>query len=770
MAAALAQTPMGRLKVRGLSPFPDFLRVEAALAQTAEALLFHERSGRLPFAGVEDPGPALGSLSAAGGLVSGEELRVLLPLARACEETRKLPAPLEDFPQLSPLVSALPDFTGILRAASRTFDEDFSLADKASPRLGELRTRLRRQRQSVYERARAWLLHHSAQAAGDTVVVRDDRYCVPLSSSAGAHAPGVVHGRSGSGQTVFVEPFEIADLNNELSLLASDARAEEDRIRREFGAQLLSRGEDFLRAAGLVAELDGAAARAELARRSEAVRPELSRDGRWSLSGARHPLLDARLRVLRETLFGLERSDRDAVPLDFQLTPEKRWLLVSGPNAGGKTVALKTIGLLSMLAQSGFYLPAKLATVPVFERILTSVGDEQAILSDLSTFSSAMKRLAEILRRATETTLALLDELGAGTDPEEGGAIAASALEAYLKRGGRAVVTTHLTRLKQFVASREDGQAAAMEFDEQTGRPTYRLHAGLHGSSRALSTAREQGLPEETLARAEEILGEGWVRRQELEAEAAAALSRLRERERELEESLRRAREEGAKFAAEADDLRREKERLLREGRTSYERARREFRLAAAEAIEEIRRDKLDRADAMRRVEGVESSAADAARLTETEELDAAAAGQLRPGMAVALRGSSLAGRILEIEGGDAWIEAAGKRLRVSRSRLREVSPPAKGRRARVSAPEIVRVAEVNVLGKTVEEAFEEVDRAIERALASGGESLRVVHGHGTGRLRTGLRDRFRRHPSIESFRPGEPREGGNGATVIQLK
>lgn len=761
---------MGAAKARGLFPLEELGAARSALAETSEALLMAARLGRLPLAGVEDPVPALDSLAAAAGLANPEELKRLITLARASESVRQLATGELEIPLLGRKLAALPDLGEVVRRASKTFDADGSLSDRASPRLRELRTRLRRERQRVYERARDWLSRHAAEAAGDTVVLREGRYCVPLSSSAAPRVAGIAHDRSASGQTVFVEPLEMTAANNEIALLSVDMRREEERIRREFGGFLLARRAEFEASAGVLGALDVVSARAALADAVSGVAPEFSESGRWKLEEARHPLLDARLAPLRRDILGERREPHDAVPLDLDLAPGKKWLLISGPNAGGKTVVLKTLGLFSMMAQAGFYLPARSATLPAFSQIVASIGDDQAILSDLSTFSSAMRRIAEILRAAGPDTLVLFDELGSGTDPEEGSAIAVAVLETYLSRGGRAIATTHLSAVKEFAAGRQDAQISAMEFDERTGRPTYRLHPGLLGRSRALSTAREEGLPPATVTRAQEILGEAWVRRERLETEAEEALARIRQREQELSAALERARENEERLRAESEDLEKRREKLLREGREAFDRARREMRAAAAGAVEEVRKEKLTRAAAEQRLAAAERVALESPLLREAQERAAASVSDLVPGSAVRLRESAIEGRILELDGDRAWIEARGKRLRVPRTDLVGAGRPAVRAPAPVGAPEVTVPAEINVIGKTVEEAIEEADRAIDAAVAAGAERVRVVHGHGTGRLRNGLRDFFRRHPAVASFRAGEPREGGNGATVVVLK
>ncbi|HWC66378.1 MAG TPA: Smr/MutS family protein, partial [Thermoanaerobaculia bacterium] len=362
------------------------------------------------------------------------------------------------------------------------------------------------------------------------------------------------------------------------------------------------------------------------------------------------------------------------------------------------------------------------------------------------------------------------DELGSGTDPEEGGAIAVAALESLLAKGTRAVVTTHLTSVKEFAAARDDAQIAAMEFDETSGRPTYRLRAGFLGRSRALATARDQGLPPETIDRASALLGEAWRRREKLESEAEEALAALRERERELSESLARAREREERLRAEREEVEERRRKILTEGRDSLDRARREFRAAAAEAVEKIRTEKMTQAKAAELLARVDSERRANPAVREAEEAVETSARALRVGDAVRLRAGSATGAIVAIEGHTARIEAGGKRLSVPLADLIAIPKKAAGKSG-VSVPEPAAAPrEIHVIGRTVDEAIDEVDRAIDHSITAGEDVLRVVHGHGTGRLRAGVREFLRTHPAVASYRAGKANEGGEGATVVVLK
>ena len=720
-------------------------------------------------------------LERSGGYAAPEDFRPILSTARASEAARRF---LEraDAPALNAHREALPRFDGLLERARRLFTADGAVSDDASPRLKDLRSRLRRRRGEVTKKMTK-LLEERREALGETLLVqRNDRYCLPVLATARARVPGIVHDRSGSGQTVFVEPLEVVEANNDLALAAAEERREVERLLAEFGGLVLDASEDLERAADGLAALDALEARVEFGELAEGRLPEISEDGSWVLRGARHPLLDPRLAPLRRRVLEESRPARDAVPLDLELSAGKRLLVVSGPNAGGKTVVLKTAGLFGLLAQAGFPVPAAAGTrLPFFTSAAAEIGDAQAILSDRSTFSSSMETLAEILEGAGPGALALVDEIGGATDPEEGSALAVAWLEELLARGGRAIVTTHLSAVKNFAASRTDAVCAAMEFDEATGAPNYRLHPGLSGRSHALAVAAERGIPENVLARARDLLGEAWRRRERAESEAEAALERVRRLERAAEDERARAASEAAKLSSEREALARERTRVLEEGKSGFERARAKLAREVAEELARLRDDSARRAQASaaRVLDAAErETAAAESVLAEAEAHSEERARALVVGGRARVRGAKAEGIVRAIEGDSVWLEVAGKRMRWSRSDVEATAGlprAAEAARARAEKPPAAgpslaaRTLEVNVIGRRLDEAIEEVERAVDAAIVAGDARLRVVHGHGTGRLRDGLREHLRAHRAVASIRAADAREGGNGATIVEL-
>ena len=753
------------------------------LEETGEAISFRLRHGRLPLAGLEDIEPLLEGLAQAGGAGTPEEFRPIVRAARAADAVRKSLAGVES-PHLSARRERLPSFERMLLHAARIFGADGLLRDDASPELTAIRSRLRRRRGEV-SRTLERLLGERRDSFGDAVVVlRNDRYCLPVLASARGRVPGIVHDRSGSGQTVFVEPMEVIEPNNDLALLAGEERREIERVLTEFGRAVLEHDEDLRAAATQLAELDALEAKVAFGELGEARLPEISDDGSWTLVDARHPLLDRRFAALRRRVLEQVRESRDAVPLEMDLPADRRLLVVSGPNAGGKTVVLKTAGLFSMLAQCGIPVPAAPGTrLPVFASIRTEIGDAQAILADRSTFSSSMEILAGILRDARPGALALIDEIGGATDPEEGSALAVAFLEAYLESGGRAIVTTHLSAIKSFASARPDALCAAMEFDEATGRPNYRLHPGLAGRSRAISVAREQGIPEAVLERAHAILGEAWQRRESAETQAEQAIERLRRGALELAEEREAARQEAKRLEAERGALAAQRSRMLADGLAGFERARGELARRVEEELGRARQESalLAQLSAARLLDEAALAAQAEPVLAEAREAEQELSRRVEPGQRARVRGLGAEGLVVSFDGDWANMEMQGKRLRVGRSELEPAGPEAGNRkstignrRAQATIPDsrfpISDCPEVNVIGQRLEESIEAVERALDQALLSGAGRLRVIHGHGTGRLREGLREHFRRHEAIERLTAADRNEGGNGATILELR
>lgn len=785
LAGRFCSSERGRERVLGLKPSGDPDEVERRRSVTRD--LIARRVARPPVAlfGLDEGAPLLFRLGPSSVALPPEDLLDLFALVERSEAARRaVPVPDLSLPALEALLSPLADLSNLAGEKDRIFEGDGRVKDTATIRLHSIRASILRLRRDVVKRLEELARERAEVLSEAYVTEKSGRYCLPVRADRREALPGIVHEKSGSSLTLFVEPLAVVEANNALMEALEEEREEIHRILAGLTAQFAARKGDLTRAVTVLTELDAFQAQAEWSSRVDGVFPEAAT--RVVLLGARHPLLDRRLTPLREEVFGENAEERgsDAVPLDLELPEGGSLLLLSGPNAGGKTVVLKTVGLFALLAQSGFALPAERGTaLPVFDRILVVAGDAQDLLGDLSSFEAAMTRTARVLSESTPRSLVLLDEVGSGTDPDEGGALAVAILEHGMGCGGLTVATTHLAAVKEWGHERPGVLSAAMEFDEATGRPTYRVKPGAIGRSRALAVAERAGLPRPVLETARKRLGAAW-------AAADAALSRLEAETRAARAESERGRALAAEAEARLEELSREKAILSAEKARLSEKARERID-RALEALRETTRRELERLREELRAgralsRGALTTVTNAARLTalsiiEDEPASGVPAGPVAVGELVRIRSFKTTGRLLRLDAarGEAEIDVGGKRMKVEVSALAPASGsvPARPAAARQAAParpgsqdaSSMSSAEVVLVGRRVDEALPEVERALNEALLSGRSSLRIVHGHGTGRLAAAVREFLDQHPGVAAHRPGEPREGGTAVTIAVL-
>lgn len=689
-------------------------------------------------------------------------------------------------PTLERLVAGLPDLDPLLRRVERTFDRRGEVREDASPRLAALRSQIRRVRDQIYRDLGEFVSEHKDDLSEETVPMRGGRLVVVLQSGARGRSAGLTHGRSATGKSFYFEPLHVVETNNTLQQSVEDEEAERRRILNEVLAEARAALPALRAHAEFLGDLDLLQAAVRFAGLCDAYLPEIGPRHELRLAAARHPLLDPCLAELRAEALGQAGHSGDIIPLDVELGRERRILVVTGPNAGGKTVALKTAGLLSLMALCGLPVPAAPGSrVPFLRSLVATVGDEQDLLADRSTFSGRLLRLKEAWEQAGPDSLVLLDELGSGTDPEEGAALSIALLEGLLEKRSLAVITTHLAQLAAAALEMGGASCAAMEFDSETGRPTFRLVPGPPGGSEALALARRLGLPAEWLDRAEARLGSEHRDLRRLIAE----VERVR---RELSETRDRLETE----AADAEKLRRrldvERTALEEERRNVGKRLKTELDAFRRETTERLRRE----VDRMRerfeegRRRGLEAEAAEQlfAEAPVFEEAKPAPSGPIAVGQPVRHLGLGWQGVLEKLEPGKAEVLVRGKRVRC---RPEELGPavPGTARESRPARPEPPRPREagtaaakrdldesvsappeLNLIGKRVEPALEELDAYIDQALLAARREIRVIHGHGSGRLRQAVRDHLRGHPGVAAHRVGAPNEGGNGATVVTLR
>jgi DNA mismatch repair protein MutS2 len=762
-----ARTEMGRERARLVEPALQPSAIESAIEMTGQARLALSDSGAPPLSSVPDVRGVLASCRVPGSVLEGGDLVLLLPLLEAAAGLSAYGRGVAaTAPRVAELTGDLPRVSDLAEALRRALDDEGLVRDEANPRLRQLRRDVReRRRRIVADLERLFQASDADRVFAERfVTLRHGRYVVPVRAEARGRVRGIVHDRSQSGQTLFVEPADAVDANNDLVQIVREEEAEVARILAALTDAVRARGDEVDHLVETVGELDWIFARAHLAERMEATPPTIVPDGPVKLRGARHPLLLAQ--AWRDGV-------RPVVPVDVEIARERPLLVITGPNAGGKTIALKTLALHALLAQVGCHVPAEDGScLPVFERLHAIVGDDQSVAENLSTFSAFVKQVREILADADRHSLVLLDELGAGTDPDEGAALAQAILEELASRGALVMATTHLEPLKAFASTHPQARNASVEFDASTLAPTFRVIYDRPGQSWALTIAARLGLPPDLIERAQDHRSAEAARLSEL-------LRRLDEQTRteaERTRGIERREQEAASILARA---REEQNRAETRASEALSRARQE----ATQLLTDVRRavaaewERLKRADRSRR--SLEESRRrlndTAARLApaSTELPSPAELAALVPGATVVAEHLGVRGQIAAIAGSTATVRAGSVTLRVPLAALRAAPSQPITRRppVSISVPEKSGVgSELHLLGRTTDEARELVEQYLDDAFMAGLPTVRLVHGKGTGALRKTIRTLLSDHPLVASFRDGEPSEGGAGATVAALK
>jgi DNA mismatch repair protein MutS2 len=778
IVAAHAASATGRSVIAALQPDANVQVVGTLLRETREFMQILRAGDTPPLDGILDIGPAIEQLRVTGSMLSPSEL---LNTATTLGAGRRVKVFFQKFEgkgrgtaQPAPLLcikaAAIQPLKQLEDAVFAAVDDKGEVRDSASPALRRIRKQLTRVREDILDRMSGILQDSGYQKViqEPVITIRDDRYVLPLKPNFRQGLKGVVHGQSGSRATLFVEPLDVLEQNNRLAELRMDEREEVERVLRELTAVLAKEADRIEATSGALAGIDAVYAKARFGMAYECTVPELSAHGGIRLRGARHPLLAAKA--------GAGAGHDGITPNDIMLDPAQRALILSGPNAGGKTVILKTVGLLCLLTQAGLPITAAEGSeLPCFGSIFADIGDEQSLEENLSTFSSHVSQIAGILRQAGADSLVLLDELGSGTDPAEGAGLGAAVLESLIGRGCVTVVTTHHNALKLF-GSRTSGAAnAAMEFDPQTLKPTYRLIAGRPGRSYGLDMAARLGVPDDVVRNARARLDDDDARLDQLLKQVEEDSRRLTTEREALEQALGAARKEQSEAAA-----------ALRTAREEARAIKIKARAEAKETLASLRlklRD-LSRVAALGPAE-VKKTGNEVEVLGRRLEPDAsealpevpASGRDIRAGDTVRVARLNETGRVLGLHRGMLELEVGGKKIKLSSA---EVTPVALTPKARPAATVSGWGAELddeegasdrlNIIGLRVEEGLAEVDRFIDRAGLGHLSVVTVIHGLGTGALKAAVTDLLKRNPLVAAVRPGEPGEGGAGVTVAELK
>jgi DNA mismatch repair protein MutS2 len=806
LLAGYASSPLGKRRIAELLPSLSRPWIETQQQLTMEIREYRRVGGRFEFAGLPEVQRLIEKSRIAGAALETTEIRDVILAADRASEWREIvrqpPAAMRSaWTGVEALSAGIQDFTGFLRSFHNKILPDGTLDDCASPELSRIRRDSEKQKRQIQESLRGYLrkLAEGGTVQDELITIRGERFVIPVKVEQKRRVPGVVHGASSSGQTVFVEPLETIEQNNELVRLLDEEQAEIHRILLEMTHLIGENADAILTAADVLAELELQFAKARFAedyncvavtlaesdqdsRGEGRIRPSEASDAGLFLHRARHPLLERNLKL----------KNAKIVPVTIEFEGDHRQLVITGPNTGGKTVTLKTLGLLALMAQSGMPVPADRAHMPVFDAILADIGDNQSIEQNLSTFSAHVTNTDFISRTATANSLVLLDELGSATDPEEGAALAVAIAEHFREVRCMIVISTHHTSLKVYGANTPGVINAAVGFDETTLQPTYELKIGIPGASAGINIAQRLGLNPAIIASARSRLGSQTQ-------DVARFLDRLHADLRDLEQ-------ERSRMQAREQELEREKSRLANEGRkeqqakvremeTKLETLFRDFEYHARETVnavedraaaQKLSKDSERRIAKMRREFREQFDSTVVAHATGADRGDPNAQPRLvkhvSEGDTVRLKSMGRAAIVKKKVGDNHFdVEIGSMKMRIAREDIAEVQTkadsPVQAARARGITVSLQKESsslnmptEINVIGRTVDEATSEVEKFVDRAFLAGMPQVRIVHGSGMGILRKALRQYLQRHPHVESVTEPPPNEGGGGATVVELR
>ena len=776
----------GRRAVDALQPGTNRAALEAAFALIREAGEWLRAGRELGFGALADPQTWLERIEAPGAVLEPAELLDVGSLLETAGWLRQqFREEAAKFPLLAARAGALADFRDLHAAIRRCILPNGEISDDASNTLRRVRVSITQTRDSIQKTLKQILRARQAEAGEDYVTLRNDRFVIPVRAEHRRSVPGVVHGASATGQTVFTEPFETVEANNQLVQFAEEEAAEIVRILRELTEKLQMMRGPLLSAVEIIAELDSVFARARFAREFDATVPEFLEATELSLLEARHPVLEDKLR----------KENRAIVPMSLSMGGQERLLVISGPNTGGKTVALKTTGLAALAAQSGIPVAAQRAVLPLFDQMLVDIGDEQSIAADLSTFSAHMLNLKTMLEAATPQSLVLVDEMGTGTAPEEGAALAVALLDAFRAKQCLVLATTHHDRLKTYASTTPGVVNAAVEFDDVHLRPTYRLMVGIPGGSSGIAIAQRLGLAKQIIEHAHSLLAPE-------SREAADLIAYLHRSRDELDRMQRQMAAERQALEDERKKLRTEwaerQQKRIQQLEAQFSEMQKRFDENVARVVEAVKEREL-----RAQLEKTARRKMQDARGEAREELNAAVVqtiadsqadlgvssastgrvnpDQLQAGARIRVRGFSKPVVLRRIDGSSAEIEAGPLRMKVAVDEITGVEGETAasksgtaGKRQDVMVtaqrPEGPAADEINVIGMTVEEATDRLDKFLDDAALAQKSQVRIIHGHGTGALRKGIGEFLSTHPLVEKHSFETEEHGGKAITVVELQ
>lgn len=785
MLAGQVQSPLGRGLAESLSPMRDLNEINRALDCTTECVDYLATGGGFGLSGLSDPAEALGQLAVEGTSLSANQILAVERIIAVAMDLRGQfsdPESRSRYPNLWAITSSIPDIRRVLASFRGKILPTGEIDDNASTELRRIRREINDRRGRIYRSLESLMRDQAGSIQEELVTIRNSRFVIPVRTDSRGQVQGVVHGLSSSGQTTFVEPLPVINQNNELVRLHELEEIEIAQILLSITESLRINLPAIRFGVDAIARIDFIGAKARLSRQFKCVRPVITAERKLSLTDARHILLE---RTLSE-------SGGRIVPISLGADSINNAVVISGPNAGGKTVVLKTAGLCCLMAQMGLHLPAAAAELPVFDQVFADIGDHQSIAANLSTFTGHMQNVAETARLVTASSLVLLDEVGTGTDPDEGAALAVAIVDHFKRSGAMIIATTHYNALKVWVSQTEGALNASVEFDEQTLRPTYRLILGVAGASSGLQIARRMAVPESVVDEAAGILDPINIQA----GEYLRKLKSLVDEQQSLLTALEEERTATAQKFAKLDIEFQTKE---------YER-RREFERELARVIDEfsIESQRIiatldDKAIAARLKKEADARAGELRRsaavrlrkqtpsVVETTEPAAAVksdlilgAGAIGAGDRVAIRSLGREGVVESVSENTYTVTVGSLRFRTEKDDLALVKtapPPAARRKHELPQGVTAMVTvdedfsgELNIIGMRSDEAADSVDKFLDRASLAGAESIRIIHGYGKGALRRAVAEVLTGHPHVARFEAAPPNQGGAGATIVQLR
>lgn len=775
MLAELTGSSLTRERVYQLEPMTHLHAISDAQTETTEAVSVILYKGNIPVGEFPDVRPFLKMARKGRVLTMKELLQIRSALQIAREVKAFLTTDVPEIPTLTEIANLLQVVEALEKDINRCILSEDEMADNASPALKRIRREIRSKNENIRTKLNKMVSTSSSQKFLQEAIVtmRNGRYVIPVKREYANLFPGLVHDQSQSGSTLFIEPQSVVNMNNELRELALEEQAEITRILQAFTGRVAEHYHGLNNNQKLLLELDFISAKGKLSVKMNAFEPRINTEGILDIRQGRHPLI----------------PEDKVVPINVSLGKEWKTLLITGPNTGGKTVTLKTIGLFILMMQSGLHVPcSEHSELPVLDEVFGDIGDEQSIEQSLSTFSAHMKNIIDIFNEVNERSLVLLDELGSGTDPAEGAALGIAELEELRRRGALVVATTHYTELKKYALSTPEVENASMEFDVETLSPTYKLRVGLPGKSNAFEISRKLGMEEGILDRAEELLGDN-------ELNFEDAVTRVEEERREAEritEEAKRLQEEAEEKLRNAEEQLRkveeEKKKILEKARKQAQSIVQDTEDTVESIREELKHMKTESkghqvnkvAESRRKLREMEKKHQAKESKPKNSERKAVSPDQVKIGTRVKVLSLDQNGEVVSLPDnrGNLMVQIGALKTSVNLKNLMLIESAKAGNKERkkrqynqIKTRKTRTVGmSINLIGKNLDDARMEMEKYLDDAYLAGLKSVTVVHGRGEGILKKGLRDALKHNRSVKSFRSAPYNQGGEGATVVELK